>query len=435
MRQPHKNLFVFYRGATPKDQASFALLERQLEDNVTKALVYVLEHTDRERVLVPFLKELVGIDAHFDSDTVQFALQRVDIARPSIPRRIALTVAPTAQLSEGAVDAHETGRPDAWIWSDGTFAVLVEAKVRGSANRAQIRRHVEGAEGWKGSQVAWRPLSWSNIYEFVVRARQNPAHLDPVTRLLLSEFVEYLRMNGLATDTTFDLHDFGYFLLDPRDRDSSTRTLLAQKLARFSEEFIKAPSIQSVVRRYGGKAGSQEYVSPGVFRRESQNYWITIGPKDRRDRCHFTLRLEEDGISLEVFSPYRSFTKPLVEKIESNPTDFVAALAPMRNEDHYFFRLREAHYHDPHSSYKGQRIGKKVDFLHIDTRVLTPDNVLTLIVEPIKRRLKDSSLRPEIFLVRHFSLSELVGKSDVVARVAAAAQPMLPYLEYALALR
>jgi hypothetical protein len=147
------------------------------------------------------------------------------------------------------------------------------------------------------------------------------------------------------------------------------------------------------------------------------------------------LRLEEDGISLEVFSPHRSFTKPLVEKIESNPTDFVAALAPMRDEDHYFFRLREAHYHDPLSSYKGQRIGKKVDFLHIDTRVLTPDNVLTLIVEPIKRRLKDSSLRPEIFLVRHFSLSELVGKSDVVARVAAAAQPMLPYLEYALALR
>jgi hypothetical protein len=41
-------------------------------------------------------------------------------------------------------------------------------------------------------------------------------------------------------------------------------------------------------------------------------------------------------------------------------------------------------------------------------------------------------LRPELFLVRHFSLSDLVANRKAVEHLATAVDPMLPYLEFAL---
>lgn len=432
MRQPHKNLFFAYRGPAAQEDASFEHLERQLEDNVTRALIYVLEHADRSVVLRPFLHELLGSSSSIALNEVQFALQRVDIARPTVAQRLAIAIAPEGELHPGDPKSHVSGRPDAWIWLDDVFSVLIEVKARGKANRAQIERHIEGAEGWEGKPIGRRVLRWDDVYRLLLRIHLESVTSDTLTRRLLSEFLEYLRMTGLSGDTTFDLHDFGYFLLDKRDREPAVRALLARKLQRFTEHFIETPVIQAVLKQYGVKANSKQFVKPGVFRRESVNYWITISPKERQERCHFTLRLSEDGISLEVFSPHLSFTKPLVRRIASAPQAFVDSLAPLRERDGYFFRLREAYYENPSSSYKGQRIGRRVDFLHIDPRVLTATNVGSFIVEPVRRRFNDPRLRPEIFLVRHFGLSQLVGKSDVVSQLAASAEPMLPYLEYAL---
>jgi hypothetical protein len=104
----------------------------------------------------------------------------------------------------------------------------------------------------------------------------------------------------------------------------------------------------------------------------------------------------------------------------------------MKSKSPYFIRLREAYYHNPDSSYKGQRIGTAVDYLEIHPKVVTIENLKNLIVDPVEVRLSKRQLRPEIFLVRKFKLSELVGNSEVVDMVASAAAPMLSYLEFAL---
>jgi hypothetical protein len=431
IRQPHKNLFFSYRGSRPQSGAQHTI-DRQLEDNVTKALVYVLERSSRPHVLVPFLHQIVGMRPPSDVDQVQFALQRVDIARPSISPRIALGIAPVRGIHGHSGIMRKSGRPDAWIWSDGCFAILLETKVRGAVSRQQLRRHIEGAEGWSLANARVVSQSWASVYDFFSHLRLTNKKLDATTRMLVDEFVRYLRMIALASDTTFDLDDFGYFLLKVTERDAATRALLSRKLVRFTEELTQTRALKQIVRRYSERANVSTFVNPGIFRRDSTNYWITIGTKDRRDSCHFTVRLGEDGISLEAFSPHQSFTRKLVGKIEREPRAFVESFRTIRKDEPFVVRLREAHYQDPASSYKGQRIGRKVDYLEVHPRVLTTENVRQLIVEPTRRRLSKRNLRPEIFLVRHFQLSEVVGNSRVVETVAQAAESMLGYFQFAL---
>jgi hypothetical protein len=333
----------------------------------------------------------------------------------------------------GCSARHDQGRPDAWIWCDESFAVFLETKVRGAANADQIERHIRGAEGWGNADVRRESRSWSDIYDFFVGVQRNQSGDDSTTRLLLDEFVRYLRMIGLASDTTFDLDDFGYFLLRPEDRDEAIRELLMRKLRRFSEELLRSAAMRTVVKRYGGRAARlNDFVSPGVFRKDSDTYWITIGPKKRRNTCHFTVRLSEEGISLEAFSPHKSFTTAFVKKIAARPEAFIGSLKAMKAKHPYFIRLREAYYYDPHSPYKGQRISGRTDFLQIHPQVVSAENLSQLIIEPVEQRLTDPKLRPEIFLVRHFRLSELVGKSQVVDLVSSAAESMLDYLDFAI---
>ncbi len=432
LKQPHKNLFFSFRGGTPRDGEPEVNLDRQLEDNATKALVYVLEHGDRTIVLRAFLS-MLDVPIPDSLGSIQFALQRTDIARPSVRHRVALSIAPVRALDAGQGDSHDAGRPDAWIWSDNAFAILVETKVRGAANRAQLSRHIRGASGWSGGPVRLESRTWAEIYDMLLAIRRTQANLDSTTRLLVNELLEYLRMIGLASDATFDLDDFGYFLQAPRDRDDSVRELLKRKLGRFSRELLHSPAMRTVVRSFGASsAKTEDFVSPGVFRKNNDTYWITIGPKERRNTCHFTIRLGQDGISLEAFSPHKSFTKRFIRKIASHPLAFVTTLSAFERSDPYKLRLREAYYHNARSSYKGQRISGRTDFLEVHPHLLTSENVARFIIEPVRHRLEDPSLRPEVFLVRHFALNELVGRADVVDFVAEAARPMLPYLAFAL---
>jgi hypothetical protein len=433
MSQAHKNLFFFYRGAAPSTAKTEFVFERQLEDNATKALIYVLEHADRRAVLLPFLQRVIRVrHAASRIQEVQFALQRVDIKRPTVRERIAMSIAPAGELRPGRAGKPLSGRPDAWIWCEDQFAVLIETKVSGHAGRDQIRRHIDGAEGWKRRTVRWRPCSWSEVYSFFQSLHQRASDLESVTRLLIDEFVRYIRMLGLASNVTFELDDFGYFLLRTEDRNATQRALLKRKLEQFTNDLVRSRGLRGAVRRYAGNGGRHAEVSPGTLRRTSEDYWITIGPKERRDRCHLTVRLTQEGLTLEVFSPHKSFTRRLLRKIQARPEQFLAALKSMKHKEPYAFRLREAYYSSPDSFYRGQRIRSKIDYLQVHPGQLTRGNLETLILQPVRERLQRRDLRPEVFLVRSFRLNELVGKSDVVELVSKAAEPMLNYFTFAL---
>lgn len=432
MRQPHRNLFYSYRGATPNIRERDFVFERQLEDNATKALINVLELSERSRVLIPFLRAVAKLDVTYKPEAVQFALQRVDIRRPAIKRKIALVIAPIAGLDRKSSGTQISGRPDAWIWDDDSFAILVETKVVGCASRTQIKRHLSCADGWNSRGAKITCVSWAEVYEFFNDVYRRANVLNPTSRLLIGEFLEYLNMIGVTNRTVFDIEDFVFFALDKENRSPMHKRVVTQKLERFTQHLAATKAVQEIVRLYGKETATARHVNPGVFRDSSDNFWITIGPKARRNHCHLTVRITERGIRLDAFAPHRNFTKKLLKAFKKDTDGFLAAIKRISDRDPFVIRLREAHYANPKSSYKGQRIAHLLDFMEVHPSFISKSNIQSVIIDPVAKRLKERTMRPEVFLVRIFPLSELLGKSDAVERVAAAAKQMIPYLRWAL---
>src|SRR5688572_979013 len=156
-------------------------------------------------------------------------------------------------------------------------------------------------------------------------------------------------------DSIFEIEDFSYFFVGPQARDPAKRARLAEKLVAFATRLCDASQIRDAMRRYVDISADEDLISPGLFRPKADNFWITIGPKERRSRCHVTLRISEAGMALEVFAPHKNFTSALVDKIEAKPEEFLRSINTIGMDDPYHFRHREAHYYDPSSSFKGQR--------------------------------------------------------------------------------
>lgn len=433
MSQLHQNLFFFYRGTRPHDDVHDATYEKQLEDNTTKSLIYVLEHVDR-RVLLSFLNNVVGLRFVGDSQSIQFALQRKDIQRQHLKYRVALALAPQTGYVSHSKGDHQSGRPDAWIWNDNEFAILLENKIVDQrVTRGQIERHIACAKGWNAKNVTWKSIAWADVYKFFNDWRGQSQKLDSVTTLLINEFVGYLRMIGLSSSASFEADDFLFFTLHPSDRTFTYKTLVRRKLEFFTKKLGETKVVRSIFGMYGlPRSHDIPYVSPGIFRDNSDNFWISLGPKERRNNCHLTVRISEGGISLDAFAPHKSFTTKLVRAIQSDPHKFLDCIRGIPRKEPFRIRLREARYANPGSSYKGQRISSRLDYLEVHPAILNADNIHQFLVEPITKRLKEKKLRPEIFLVRSFGISELLGEAETIELVADAAESMLPYVKYAL---
>ncbi len=431
MKQPHRNLFYYYRGPAPDGTENSYIFERQLEDNATKALIYVLEHSDRTAVLKPFLREIVQLDAKCEPSGIQFALQRVDIARPNVRRKLALAIAPSLALDDRKRDAKHSGRPDAWIWEEQEFAILIETKVVGAADKSQIYRHIDTARGWSRDDSRMLCISWTQIYRFF---KSRTGHkLDPISKLLVEEFLEYLNMISVTNETTFEFEDFAFFALSAEDRSPMHKRAVSSKLTRFAEQLLKTKELRGIVALYGAKVRTNDDAfSPGTFRGTATNFWVTVGPKKRREDCHLTIRITEQGIRLDTFAPHRRFTKRLLGALRADAGGFLKSIAGIPKEESFCIRLREAYYSNPGSSYKGQRIDRISDYLEFHPSFLSRDNIERLLIEPVAKRLQMKTLRPEVFLVREFQLSEIIGRPRAVSVVAAAASKLTPYLRWAL---
>jgi hypothetical protein len=86
MKDISRNLFFYFRGPGAEDDRS---RDRQLEDNVTKSLICVLEHADRDIYLRGFAK-LLGLPA--PGKHVVFSLQRRPIGRTSVVKRLVVGI-------------------------------------------------------------------------------------------------------------------------------------------------------------------------------------------------------------------------------------------------------------------------------------------------------------------------------------------------------
>ena len=144
------------------------------------------------------------------------------------------------------------------------------------------------------------------------------------------------------------------------------------------------------------------------------------------------MRIEQEGVSIDCFAPHRQYTRRIIRAIRDYPEDYIRSLRQIPSSGSFVVRLREAYYTDPKSSYKGRRIARTRDFLEVHPRKITATNLETLVLAPFAERLIARNFRAELFLVRYFTLEEVVGSENFAGLVASAAEKMLPFLEFAL---
>jgi hypothetical protein len=193
----HHNLFYSYRGPSADD----ADRDRQLENNLTKALINTLK-LGGEAVWRPFLADLGLVDA----TPPEFLLQRRDLPSGSAcKKRNRVLLGISKRNSEwtpdlGACSAY-ANVPDAWIFGDG-FAVLVESKISGDFSSDQMGAHLACLGATTPPKFVKR--TWSEIHSFFHRLL--PQLNGEASKLLAGPFVQFLEYSAMT--------EFGGFQLD-----------------------------------------------------------------------------------------------------------------------------------------------------------------------------------------------------------------------------
>jgi len=196
----HHNVFFAYRGPATGDREISA--GKQIEDNITRALIITLEHVDASSVS-GFVSALTGLDVA--TPTRWDVHLQVPPAVAGDGPLVLLGISPVAGIQDGTLRRAERGsRPDAALILDGGLTVVVESKAVGKCHGAQLWNH---AVYW-GMEVEERPedapipsnwslRSWDDVAEWTRNARATES--GEVGRFLLDQFEEYLTLAGVVT--------------------------------------------------------------------------------------------------------------------------------------------------------------------------------------------------------------------------------------------
>jgi len=219
----HRNLFYSYRG----QNTDTADRDRQLENNVTKALINTLD-LGGSGVCCPFLAWL-GLT---DTPNVKFLLQRCNLPSVTAAEKQTRVFLGISKISKQELDWSEAGVygtyesvPDAWVYGD-KFVVLVESKINDAAfSPGQVQAHLDRLKSIGQEPPTIVTKTWGQIHVFFERLLPRLTD-ERSAKLLVEQFIEFLEYTGMSEFTGFRLEHFRYFLL--HDDDDARRWIRDQ---------------------------------------------------------------------------------------------------------------------------------------------------------------------------------------------------------------
>ncbi len=228
----HRNCFYYFRG--PGSKAHDSDVDKQLEDNCTKALINTLEHGG-PGLTRSFISTFVDADLGDSTDRFRYFLQ----SGPDDPARDRVLLG-IAELDE--IDPkswiHEGGpagsRVDAAVDAPGRLTVLIETKVVPRLDGAQLVRH---AERWglpapsgsaEGIPAEWVLAKWSDVHRWA-RGEEETTSTQPGA-FLLGQLSEFLELAGLAATWRLEPEHFNFFRLPGPDRDPLIKLEIRKRL-------------------------------------------------------------------------------------------------------------------------------------------------------------------------------------------------------------
>ncbi len=291
MKDFTRNLFYFFRGPSSDDNS---VRDRQLENNLTKSLIVVLEHTDKD--FLQALAEKLGLATHYESPT--FSLQRKPVGvQTAYEKRIVLGITGDKTECIESCVAAEDGHPDGWILTD-QWAILVESKLGSKINQDQLHRHAASA-GWTRGSYDVRYLTWQNIYTIFRDKLDNLGNCSPTSCLLVREWLDYLGGQHMIPFVKLDSDDFDYFNLSEEEQ----RPLMShvhERLEHFQKQLEKTEPAVRILECYG--PAQEEPWKHGAPRVGERGAWFNVGGGNSAKTWHATVFFRPNGVDVEVLS-------------------------------------------------------------------------------------------------------------------------------------
>jgi len=282
MRDPHQNIFFYYRG--PSSRNIDLAYDPQIEDNTTKSLINILE----------FLQEVQS------SVLIELLLKKL-----GLPRRAVLSFA----LQQG----RESSRPDAVICLEG-YSIFIEAKVKADLYEDQLNRHLAHINtrdylliisNNKADSICLKQiknnrllfLTWADIHKLCIetlRQIKTDKKMAAVSHLL-KHFVDYLEVVVMTEFSGFKDEDFDFWV----DTNPYYVPILKRKLKAFAE-IIKCNLPKEIAKVYSDlKIGN---ISTQV--KDERFAWVAIKkPENRKDifnQCNFTLEVSKQSLDINT---------------------------------------------------------------------------------------------------------------------------------------
>lgn len=275
MQDPHLNVFHAYRGATSSEGASI----RQLEDNLTRSLIITLDLIRDSPARILLLKAL-GIDDSESGKPYQCQLQ-VSSESPDWPsplrrRLVVIHGGPQLQIVDFSHEASR-GRVDA-IVTRSDCLLAIESKLENAVGQSQLDRHRCTLKILNQERL---DVTWS---ELVRRIRSIPREhrFDPLVDFILTQFEEYLQMNGFGGLT----HEhFSYFAHGSDRRDPLVKDGIRRSLATIGN------TIQ-------GSLGTQWTPHVMSVMSGARDAGVVIETGKRASNPHLTVGIDVSGLSI-----------------------------------------------------------------------------------------------------------------------------------------
>lgn len=409
MSDPHTNIFHAYRGPASSEEVS----ARQLEDNLTRALVITLNHVRESGARMALLDALHVPTLHQDKAYhchLQVSAASPDWPNPSKRRLLVIHGGPVLATTGSSSDA-DTGRADAVIATED-FLLAIESKLGDQVQQSQLDRHRETL-GILETGIS--NVTWSDLVRVVRRIlAKRPA--EPIARFVLEQFEEYLRMNGFGGLTQ---DHFTFFAQAPSDRDPLVKEGIRRALREIGDE----------VARSSGTSWTPHVMN---IRMDQPEAGAVLETGTRAEKPHLTISIDAAGLSIfanvELQGPYTQFVKAW----QVNPSTLIETIrqlgnVPVQSADDipWHFRVvrrvslgrpREYHY------------WSSVD-IAANTLADWPDEMIHQFVDRVTEKPEGEGA-PEIMFVRSYPVPVVLGSDQLSERLSADAAQLESFFNW-----
>ena len=391
-----KNIFYWFRGPSSDGAAA-----RQLENNLTKSLLSVLEHCDRTVVLRAFLKAM-GLRS---SRNVVFSLQRKPTIADTTSTRIVLGISGGApeMIASGASDSD--GRPDAWLCGPN-WTILVESKIGPKLRESQLAAHARAA-GWEPGSYRFKTTSWHALHRLLRATEPQLAAADGVSRFLLKEWLAYLEHQNMTEFEKLETIDFDFLNL-PEEQCRPLLPTMKKRLRGFARLLSKTAPAKRIAAMYDQP--SVERWKYGDVSADARGGWFNVGGDPSAHRWHLTVFIRPEGVAVTVLNSLTHLTRRLCRSGDV----FRRIVTMARRSPDVCVSCRRAWYANPNSPYKGQHIVRTDDPLVVKPGALDEGDMAVCAVmleRTIQRLLTGRKWRTEFQVRREIPRRELLAAS------------------------